>query len=59
LIDFAALVPLLGISRPGLNSVAEEPYFPRRVKIGRKYYINESAFRRFIAAAHRVCGGLT
>jgi predicted DNA-binding transcriptional regulator AlpA len=50
LIEFAALVPHLGISRPGLNALADEPDFPKRVKSGRKLYVNEQAFRGWIAA---------
>ena len=50
LIEFAALAPLLGISRPGLNALAEEPDFPKRVKIGRRLYVNERGFRGWIAA---------
>jgi predicted DNA-binding transcriptional regulator AlpA len=50
LIEYAMLCPLLGISRGGLDAMALEEGFPKRVRFGKKFYISESAFHQWIAA---------
>jgi predicted DNA-binding transcriptional regulator AlpA len=53
LIDMTEICQLLAMSRPTLDKIADDPrrHFPKRVRLGKRTFVNEQHLRRWIDAA--------